>query len=214
MEYTAARNLVLNNLLSIAQWSGGMQRAGVALVVDLLTKYPELQSDMEIFHEACTIVGCLPIVKCMAPHLNINGGTHTYTTVNSRGISVIRTSTYLPLLSALSNEAMATADYLVGLGADPNVYFHGAPIIFKYNYLGPEVYYLVECGANIHLRDDDGGTILHRRAAGCNAKMVEYFMKLGVDPTIRDNAGRRPIDCVPDGVDRDRVVRALSGEHE
>jgi len=56
---------------------------------------------------------------------------------------------------------------------------------------------LIEAGANIEARDEDGETPLHSAARRGNHAVMQALIKAGADPAARDEDGRTPRDLIP-----------------
>ena len=54
--------------------------------------------------------------------------------------------------------------------------------------------HLLEGGADPMAVDLKGNTLLHAAADGGQVEMVSAFLSLGVNPRLRNRAGKRPID--------------------
>jgi len=57
---------------------------------------------------------------------------------------------------------------------------------------------LIERGADVHATDDDGQSALHIAATWGEPESVKLLLAAGADPALEDNAGKTPIDCIPD----------------
>lgn len=49
------------------------------------------------------------------------------------------------------------------------------------------VEYLLQCGANVHARDDGGLIPLHNACSFGHAEVVQLLLRHGADPNARDN---------------------------
>ncbi|TMW65184.1 hypothetical protein Poli38472_009351 [Pythium oligandrum] len=57
---------------------------------------------------------------------------------------------------------------------------------------------LLQNGADVHLRDDDGRTALHRAARSEYEEILSYLLQYGADPNAQDNFGITPLHIVTD----------------
>lgn len=100
----------------------------------------------------------------------------------------------------LGNPAVAMA--CVGLNVD-----YGDPALNRHEERMRVVEYLAAHGADVNLSNHDGETALHH-AAKYNARFVALLLRLGADPTIRNIAGKLPIDLGRE-LDQDEAVTLL-----
>jgi hypothetical protein len=56
------------------------------------------------------------------------------------------------------------------------------------------VKYLLDQGADPHALDESGGSVIHLAALRGERKIVEYFVGLGVDYKLENDAGKMPLD--------------------
>jgi ankyrin repeat protein len=116
-----------------------------------------------------------------------------------------------PLASAASRNRPAAVKALVRHGADVNardplfgasvlmsactglVVDYGDPALNRYDDRIAIIEFLVSKGAEVNAQRDDGETALHI-VAKYEARFVELLLKLGADPSIKDDKGKKPID--------------------
>lgn len=55
---------------------------------------------------------------------------------------------------------------------------------------------LINAGAEINFKNNEGSTALHAAAFFCNIEIVEYLLIKGADPNIRNNTGSTALDSV------------------
>ena len=53
--------------------------------------------------------------------------------------------------------------------------------------------HLLECGANVHARDDGGLIPLHNACSFGHAEVVQLLLRHGADPNARDNWNYTPL---------------------
>lgn len=70
---------------------------------------------------------------------------------------------------------------------------------------------LLKFGASINIQDDDGWTALHYAAKRKAYKFIEFLLDHGADPTIKNAAGKMPIDCCGDQRCRELLAGGGSG---
>ena len=63
---------------------------------------------------------------------------------------------------------------------------------------GAAVAALLDAGADLHARTEDGDTPLHRAASGGHAAAVAALLDAGADLNARDKKGRTPFDVIPE----------------
>jgi len=74
---------------------------------------------------------------------------------------------------------------------------------------------LIEAGAKIDARDNEGCTALHRAAEYCHAPLIDVFFRQGADINARDNRGETPLykmEMKQTGMEREEV-KAFRQEH-
>jgi serine/threonine-protein phosphatase 6 regulatory ankyrin repeat subunit B len=82
--------------------------------------------------------------------------------------------------------------FLLNHGADPNATgFLGQTPIYSANDVIAEM--LIEAGARLDVRDNDGNTPLHEIARSTDLKTMKFFLDQGQDPNAKNNWGDTPL---------------------
>lgn len=104
-----------------------------------------------------------------------------------------------PLMAASARLKPEMIEFLISRGAQPNKKGHDGrfPLACPFHFGVVLVNEQLECirglvahGANVNERTDTGGTPLMKGAWFGNREAVEELLKLGADPTLRDDRGR------------------------
>jgi hypothetical protein len=126
-----------------------------------------------------------------------------------------------PLHRACFGGEESVVRMLIDLGADVNVSTDDGwtPLFgaceMSYEYV---VTMLIDCGADLNVTDDEGCTPLHRACGSHNFSMrhdddisgepeiLRVLILAGADTQARDNAGKLPVEHLPDDDDESRAM--------
>jgi len=112
-----------------------------------------------------------------------------------------------PLPTGSDKTCPEVTDYLFSLGSNPNKTYGYSVIPFE-SIIGSNVTvdvidrWIKKGHADINLRAQDGGTMLHVAAhRGASLEVIKYLLSKGVDPLVRDKLGLYAFERAPFGSD-------------
>ena len=116
------------------------------------------------------------------------------------------------LLAVLYDDNTATAQWLLNLGANVNAPSGEMTPLMETAEWGDEDFArkLLQRGAKVNARDEDGRTALHIAAVDNNAEMVELLLEWGAKVNIRDKNGHTALtEALANDEDKDGEVAGL-----
>ena len=91
-----------------------------------------------------------------------------------------------------ANIETSRAIHIIAACASQMSYFSGGSTSLLTNVLQP----LLDLGADVNAKDDDGNTPLHVASAMNSRQFMEVLTRAGADSTILNNAGDTPLQCM------------------